>query len=247
MNVKGEGLKQGITARTEVRYNWRRKDLERTLVVDSLRISVEQDGKEIMNTFMSRNRFSDVQQGRTNEFTADTAPERLKAILQDSFGVPLCILQVDEQGKEVKRNMVAGPGAKGLVDNGMIANALLFHPPFPREGNEWSADSNVSMGNSSYAKGSLNYQKQAGAKSRQACNVSGTLKCDRSKLPDSPVTIRNARYVVTGEQSFDPAVKEWVTGRMTMQVSNQMAVNEKTIGTSEGTIAAAFEMVPAGQ
>ena len=36
----------------------------------------------------------------------EKAPADLKKMLQDSFSVPLCKLQVDENGKEVKRQVV---------------------------------------------------------------------------------------------------------------------------------------------
>jgi hypothetical protein len=175
MTVEVEGKKQSIAANTEVRYSWRRKDRERSLIVDSMLIKADRNGTEAMNTFMNRAKFINIQQGRTNESASENAPDRLKKMLQESFGTPLCTLQVDEQGREVKRNVIAGEGAKDLMDNGMVANALLFHPPFLRGVNEWSADAEVSMGNGGYAKGKLSYKKQAGGQSRQTCKVSGTL------------------------------------------------------------------------
>jgi len=244
VTMEVQGQKVGLTADTEVRYSWRRKDRERSLILDSVLIKAERDGIEIMNTFMSRGKLINIQQGRTNEITFAAAPDRLKSMLRESYGVPLCTLQVDEHGREVKRSVIAGQGAKDIIDNGMIANALLFHPPFLRGEDEWSADTEVSMGNRGYAKGKLRYRKQTGGQSRQICKVSGTLANDRFKQPASPVTITNARYVVNGEQTFDPVVNEWTSGRLTMVYAHQMLADEKSVGSSQGTITASFERLP---
>jgi hypothetical protein len=243
MHLDVVGTTREITATTDVRYRWRCKDRERTLSIDSLLITAEEDGREIMNTFMSREKFIDIKLGKTNEIVADNAPDQLKKILQESFGAPLCTLQIDEQGKEIKRTVVAGEGAKNLVDNGMIANALLFHPPFLRNSNDWSAETAMSMGHGGYARGSLNYKKQAGEQSRQTCKVSGTLTNERFKQPETPVTTRNSRYVVTGNETFDPVLKEWISGKLTMEFSNQMEADQKIVGSSRGTIVATFERI----
>src|SRR4030095_13376198 len=89
----------------------------------------------------------------------------------------------------------------------------------------------VSMGNGGYAKRILSYKKRSGDPLRQPCTVSGTLTNDFFKQPGSEVTIRKARYVVTGEQTFDSAVKEWVSGRLTMDAENQMVTQDKTFGS----------------
>lgn len=125
-----EGKKQTGTGDTEFHYTWRHRGRERVLIFDSVRIKGTTDGKQLMDFFMNRAKIVNSEQGKTKEVLFENAPTRMKQMLQDSFGVPLCVLEVDENGKEVKRTVVAGPGAQVLVDNGMIANALLFHPQY---------------------------------------------------------------------------------------------------------------------
>jgi hypothetical protein len=159
--------------------------------------------------------------------------------------VPLCKIEVDNNDKEVKRTIVAGAGAKTLVDNGLIANAVLFHPAYFTDKDEWQSDAEISMGNGGFAKGKLTYKKVPGGKGGQAVKVTGTLSNDNFKQPGSPLVIKDVKYVVTGEQTYDSAVKEWVSGKLTLDVAMTMTVDDKTVGTSKGTMIVTLEKPPA--
>ena len=74
--------------------------------------------------------------------------------------------------------------------------------------------------------------------------VSGTLINDRFPQPGSPVVIRQATYVVTGQQTYDPALKEWVAGNLEINVTHQLEADGKKVGLSQGKIAAKFERLP---
>jgi hypothetical protein len=240
MDMEIQGNKQKLDAYTELRYTWKRSGRERALSLESALVQVKIDGKEIMNNFMSRAKFSNTEQGKTKEVPFEDANEELKKILRDSFDVPVCKLQVDENGKEVKRTIVAGPGAKALIDNGMIANAVLFHSPFPRDQNEWQADAEVSMGQGGYVKGKLAYKKTTGAKAGQSVKVSGTLTNEGFKQQDTALTIKKVNYIVSGEQTYDPAQQEWVSGKLAMDVSFQMATDQAAVGSVKGIMVVSF-------
>lgn len=161
-----QGQRQKLDGDTELHYTWRRGVRERALSFDTLTVKLKVDGKELMNTSMSRAKVVNIRQAEKDEVLLENAPEQAKKILQDSFGAPVCKLQVDESGNEVKREVVAGPGAKALIDQGMIANALLFHPTFPVGKDEWEADREIPMGNGGYAKGKVTYTKRAATRCR---------------------------------------------------------------------------------
>lgn len=246
LDMEVQGQKQKVDGDTELRYTWRRSGQERTLSFDAMALKLQVDGKEQMNTSMSRAKVVNIRQGEKSEVLFENAPEQAKKILQDSFGAPVCKLQVDESGKEVKREVVAGPGAQSLiVDPGMIANAVLFHPPFPVGKDEWEADTEVTMGKSGYAKGKLTYTKVAGGNKRQTVKVSGTLTNDSSKQPGTQQGVSGARYIVRGEQTYDPAQQEWVSGELTMDVSFQMTSDDKPIGSAKGQMTLSFEELAA--
>jgi hypothetical protein len=159
----------------------------------------------------------------------------MKTMLRDSFDVPLCKIQVDENGKVLKRTIVAGPGAQNLIDNGIVANCLLFHAPFLRDKNQWESDAEVSMGNGGYVKGKLNYTKAERGRGGQAVKVNGTLTNDRFVQAATGLTATNTKYVVNGEQTYDPAKKEWVTGKLNIDVSFQISAAGQN-GSAKGTM-----------
>jgi hypothetical protein len=240
MDMEAQGQKQKIDADTEIRYTWRRNGKERTLIFDSFSVRAKNDGKEMMNTTMSREKIVNIKQGEKEEMTIEKAPEQVKKMLQDSFGAPVCQLQVDENGKELKRENVSGPDAMRFADQGMIANALLFHPPYPAGKEEWEADSEISMGNGGFAKGKLTYKKIAG-KEVQLVKVSGTLTKDSYRQLGTPVTFKDVRYVINGEETYDPARQEWTSGKLAIDASFQMTMDDKPLGSAKGKMTLSFE------
>ena len=210
-----------------------------------MKVKASEGEKELMNSFMSRAKFVNTQNGQTQEVPFDQAPDELKSMLKDSFEVPLCKIEVDNNDKEVKRTIVAGAGAKTLVDNGLIANAVLFHPAYFTDKDEWQSDAEISMGNGGFAKGKLTYKKVPGGKGGQAVKVTGTLSNDNFKQPGSPLVIKDVKYVVTGEQTYDPAVKEWVSGKLTIDVSFQIVFEDDTKVSNKGTMVMTLEKLPA--
>lgn len=242
LTTETKGEKKQVFAESEFRYNWIRDGRVRRLTVDSLLIKSSTDGKVTVNQFMDRGKLIDFQLGQTNLVGTTNLPARTKQKLQDTFGPILCTLQVDEQGREIKRTVIAGPGAKDSLDNGLIANTLLFHPPFLNGDSPWSAPQEISMGQGRYAQGKLTYQKQAGGLTT-TCKVSGILRNDDDDRWGGLVTIRNARYVVNGEQMFNPQLKEWVYGRLEMDVSYQVLVGGEPSGSAQGVITASFERI----
>jgi hypothetical protein len=244
MDMEMQGQKQKVDADTDLRYTWTQRADERTLSFDSALVKANMDGNQLMDVFMSREKFASTQGGTTEEVPFEKAAPELKSILEDSFSVPLCKLQMDKNGKELKREVVAGPGAKNLIDQGMVANAELFHPQFLPDKKEWSADAQISMGNGGFAKGKLAYKKAAAGKGGVPVKVSGTLTNEGFSPPGSPLSIKNAKYVVKGEQTYDPARRDWVLGKLVMDVSFEMFVGDNRVGPASGSIVASLATLP---
>ncbi|NLE58732.1 MAG: hypothetical protein GX616_10250 [Planctomycetes bacterium] len=247
VNTRTQGEGHRIDAYTEVYYTWRRKGLEHVLSVDSLLVKARINGEESMNTFMSRAKLVNTEQGQTQEVSFDEASDELKKTPRDSFDVPLCILQVDASGKETRRTVVAGAGAKSMVDNGMIANALLFHPPFPPQRKEWQADAEFSTGNGGSAQGKLTYTTVPGRGPRRLFKVSGKCSRESFRLPDKPLTMKDVLFVVSGEQTYDPAQRAWVSGKLAVDVSFQMITDDQTTTSAKGKMTLSCEESPGRQ
>jgi hypothetical protein len=241
--VDVDGKKQKMDADTELMYTWRRKGAERILSFDSALTRLSVDGAEAMNMAMSRARLATVIKGKQEVIPLEKAPNELKNLLQDAFGVPICKLEVDASGKELKRTMLAGPGAKTLLDHGMIANALLFHPPYLPGQDRWEAPSEVSMGNGNYVRGKLTYQKKDG----NTYAVTGTLTTPTLSVPNNLLKVKDVRYDIRGEQTYDPTRKEWVSGKLLIEGSFAMAKDDTAIIPTRWTMTVTFTTVAAAK
>ena len=114
METAAGGQSQKVDANTDLRYTWIQVGPERILSFDSSRVKANADGKEIMAIYMSRAKYATRKDGKTEVVPFENVPAELKPILQDSYDVPLCKLQVDESGREVKRDVIAGPALRTL-------------------------------------------------------------------------------------------------------------------------------------
>lgn len=242
--VSGDGVKEKIDADTVLRYTWTSEGNHRSLALDSLKVKATGNGRTMIDSFMSREKFVISTDGATDEIMAESAPAELKEMLLDSFGETVCKLEVDSDLKEIKREITAKAGAKTLVDQGMISNGVLFHPPHYSNKNEWSSPTEVSMGNGGYVTGDLTYEKMEETDGVKRYSVTGTLKNAGFKLPGQPIEIKNATYVVKGEQSFDLGKKEWQKGRWVIDVSYDMNSGGKVVATTSGEMIIGFEVVP---
>jgi hypothetical protein len=210
------GEKEPLTLDTTFRYAWKTGEGKRELVCDGIELVIKKGDAVDSTVAMSRDEFAERSGSRRVNIKAADAPPKLKAILEESFGPVLCTLAVDAAGRELKRTVSDTPGARQMAEHGMIVNALLFHPPFGGGGKPWTAAREINMGNGGTAVGDLTYAPQPGGTGREVVvRVSGRLTRDRHPHPNGKVVIRNARYEVSGTQTYSPARREWVAGELT--------------------------------
>lgn len=238
-----EGKTQPIEAKTGVWYTWKSEGSKRTLILDSVEVKVTVDGNEVMNQTSSRDKLVQVAGGVTTETKYADAASEVKSMLKDTFGTPLCIREVDKNGKEVKREIVAAPGAKATIDNGMVANAIFFHDSYFGDLPKWESQTEISMGNGGYVGGKLTLAKDASAP--QVFKVTGTLTNDKFPLPGQPVTLVGSKYVVTGEQTYDPARGNWAKGKRKIDITADMEIGGSKFADMKGVMKVDFERLEA--
>jgi hypothetical protein len=240
MNVTEQASNIKQETDTMVRYAWRNSPREKVLTIDSFHVMAKSDGREMINMLMNRNEMLDSKlKGKS---LSPEAQRRMDQLLQGMFGSPLCTIHLDENGNETRREIPDGPGPKILTENGMIANALLFHPPYKPRADKWDAEAQISMGNGAFAKGRLSYEKVQKDGPRRVVSVSGTLINESSTQPRSTQGIKAARYVVSGNETYDEALQEWTAGKLKMELSFQVTDNGTVIGTCRGTMQLDFEI-----
>jgi len=241
---------QNIETTTETQYTWRRRNDELDLTYHSMDIKALQDGKQIMNSRMSRARYLSEGGGREFDISFDDASAQLKQLMTDSFESPLCTIVVDKEGRELKRTITAGKGARLHLENGSIVNARLFHAPFPADKGQWEAPSEISLGNGGYVRGNLNYAISKAATNKEssdgdlvAVKVTGTLTNKEFKAPNGAI-IKNALYEVAGKQHFRPAWREWHSGKLHFDISYDLFSADQMIGSASGTLVVTLQEVP---
>jgi hypothetical protein len=103
----------------------------------------------------------------------------------------------------------------------------------------------MSMGNGGFARGKLTYLKQANGKAGQTVvKVSGLLLNDSFKQPGTRLILKKVRYVVSGNQTYDHALREWISGKLSFKISYLMEANDKLLGYTEGIILVVLETLP---
>ena len=248
-NVGGESVK--MTADSKLAYTLQHQGNEVVLFCDSVAVKVTQDGKEQSEYQMSRDRFLAKDKGKTTiDVKEKEANERLREMLRDSFGSMLCKIQVDDDGREVNRTIVARPGAKSLVDNGSIDSMRFFHSVFFGDKERWKSSRQVGVGNGALVKGDLSFEKVLSQKrengkeaSQVQVKVSGVLKNDGFKTPDAPVNLKSTALLrIKKEQVFDRKLKEWVSGELVGRLSMEFYEGDKKVGTGAGTMLIKLEL-----
>lgn len=234
--------KSEIVENTALSYAWKTEPELQTLILRSIQTSIKTDGKPTMTSAMSHDIFSMTSpDGKTKETTLENATPVMKSELEDTFGAPFFTQHLDKEGNETSREVTSKKGAKLAVKNGMLENAVLFHPLKPADKDTWSVETKLSMGNGGYATGKLTYtlfQREG----LERYNVTGTLINEGDSLPNKPLTIKNAHYVVTGKVVYDPREKTWVSGELSMDVNKETRIKGKAVGETKGTITAAMEI-----
>jgi hypothetical protein len=236
-----QGAEQKMAVNSAIRYSWQRAGQEKTLTFQSLELTMKPGDAGETTFVMSRAGLKKTAGGKTEDTRFEDAPARVQKNLEDTFGAPICKLVVDETGRETKRTMVAGPGAKALLDQGMVVNALLFHPTFLKDKEEWqdTREINMGIGSGGIAKGKLTYARQKGGKAGQVnVKVSGTIRRDAFRPQGAPekVMAKNAQYKITGTQTYDPQRQEWVAGQLTINHSLDLESEGMIVGSVTGTM-----------
>jgi hypothetical protein len=233
-----DGKERRSRAWLEVEYVWQSEGRSRTLVLKEIGHKSEQEGKVDLHTRMSGQQFTLFKGGEPKTISVADAPDEIRAMLQDSFGPPLVKITYDESGKPIAREMMGKGGATEILDEGLIANLTLFHPVRPGDKDEWESDAAMSMGSEGLVRGKLVYRKvRSGPNPVYA--MTGTLTNERYAAPDGKVVMTGNRYVVTGEQSYDPAARVWQEGKLHIDVSYKLTFpNGRDVGTAKGTIVA---------
>ena len=222
-----------LKTKAQIDYLIDLKDDRQEVSLHSESVSAEQDGKLIQELSMSRARFR-VAPSRTDvEF--DKASPQLQQIML-SFDTPILTRTVDPNGKEIGRKILAeGPLAKLHVE--MVDTIFSIHVPFPEKERTWTTLARLAMGQGNSAAGTLKFEKvgpPAGPNSPVKVKVSGELAATAT---GGQLKIKNSRYSVNGEQTYDPVSKGWTAAHWVIDISLELVdAQDKPLSGSKGKL-----------
>jgi hypothetical protein len=203
-----------VVRRTQAQYDYRmlRREGGVDVALDRFGLRVLANGQEMEFVDMSRSRAVVRRAALDLDVRREDAPPRLLRMFEQ-FDPPLAQIQLNADGSEASRKTKDADGP--AVEARALDLARLFHPRFPEDESKWEAPVVMAFGRFQHSTGALRYTKQKpDEKSKNSLvqvDVTGFLKVEgKHDLAE----IQRGAYKVAGRQTYDPATKDWVAGRL---------------------------------
>ena len=199
---------------------------------------------------VTRDRFYSGERDKYIDISRDKADPALKEELEATYGTPLSRAILDETGAETNVTILARPGAKKVLQGGLLNGIRQFHPPYSYSATrEWTTDEEIPMGNGGTVRGALTFKKMkpsdtgSGQPRLSVVTVSGQLT-NAEFHPTNGPTHKNIIFQVSGTQTYDTTLQEWTAANLTMAITLDLYDGDKKTGTTTGTIHSTLEKVP---
>ncbi len=182
----------------------------RRIVLHAVAVERSVDGKVVEASVLSRNEAVWLEPDGTRQTTArKDAPERLRTQME-AFGETWSDLELDADGRETARRDLVGPEVAAQSTDQQLALSRFFHVPIPIGEDEWDVARTL-VADAPLA-GTLQYRK------REAPTDDGLVEVAVSGgLVEVGAEPGAGVLNVAGRQLYDPALREWVEGRITLE------------------------------
>lgn len=240
---KSTESKQSVSTSTVFEYTLRRTVSDIEVLFHQVSLKTVQDGRETSNIFMSRNVYRSKKNDQWEVIQADEADSKLRRMLNDSFESPICRITVDKDNKEIKRVYLARIGAMSIINEKIIANARIFHAPFPKGNTRWTAPVAIPTGGGGTAKGILTYEVIKSGPDLPVRLVPVKVSGEASHERKTKKQVLKTHYNITGKQMFDTKLNEWVEGNWQILLTFDLYQNGRKEGTSSLTMTNILSLV----
>ncbi|MDF1666729.1 MAG: hypothetical protein P1V97_33575, partial [Planctomycetota bacterium] len=178
-----------------------------TEVIQSLFIN----GAESINIRLTKDGTVTRDRGKTEIEPYDKLDADSKTLLYSMFRKPIAIITTTLDGTELTR-VLSDQHKAGAPFDATIHNLRWFHARFADE-KSWADERTFDIGQSGTISGLLNFTKldKKDASGNTIVKVSGTLT--KAAIWTRRGTIKNAKYVFNGLQSYNEKRKKWVRGQ----------------------------------
>jgi hypothetical protein len=225
-----------IVRRTQAEFDYRvlRREGGVDVALDRFGLRVLANGEELDFIDMSRSRIVTRRQGGSLDVRRDQAPPAMLRMFEQ-FDPPLAKIELAADGAEASRKVKAEDGA--IVEARALDLARLFHPKFPEGESKWEAPVVMAFGRNQTAKGALRYAKRPADESSKnglvQVDVTGFLQVEgKHDLAE----IKRGAYKVSGRQTYDPAARDWVAGRLVVTAGFEAVTPNGVIIKGDGPV-----------
>ena len=234
-HIKEQPVELETLARIE--YLIARNENREEISIHSEAMTEKQKGQLVQETLMSRKVFrgSPTRGVPATEISFDNAPLPLQQALL-SYDTPILSITMDPTGKETARRPLArGQLAKHLTE--LVETILSIHAPFSETETTWKVPAKLAMAQGNAATGTLTFEKpgpDATPNAPKKVKVSGELKAAGTI---GQAKVKNGRYVIQGEQTYDPISKVWKAAHWQIALSMELTdLQDQPFGTSSGNL-----------
>lgn len=244
--VEGTQGQSKATGQVRAKYAYNHREDASFLYVNEIDMSAKVDDGVVLEMFLNRNQLRIMQKDKKSEFPYEKAPEKIANQIEQSCRLPIVKFRFDANGRELERTNIAGPEAKSLAQDGMIANFRMFHLPYFADRNKWEATVAINSGPSaltSLSTGTLTVEKDQAKKNERLVTVKVRGALSTNSINTATIKNMFTRHEVMGEQSYDPVLREWIRGewRVTMKILGE--VDGKQVERASGKLTLTLKFI----
>ena len=225
-----DGQQSVVDEQTQCDYSWRWQGNEAQLVLHGMDFQVMADEQLSIESSMTGSRHVTQQGGVTVDEAFEDLNPQWQELLGSSFDTPLCDLVIDQRGNQLQRMITDRPGAKLVIDRGIVTNTQLFQGPFPTNKTRWEATAEIAVPHD--ARGTLTYEitdpQTSATGDLVEVHVTGTLTGpSETELTD----VSNVSYTLDGTILYSRRMRQWVAGSIEAELTFDALLMQQKIPT----------------
>ncbi len=223
-----------LTTKTEIHYRCIARGELLAMYQVSHYSKRSMDGKLLEESTATKDKLIRTTPKERTELTVANAKQEFRDYVAAVFEQPVCVLTLDADGKPEKVTIPESPASKAPETQELASNLQFFHAPFPASKDRWEQERKLSFG-LDHPSGTLSYEKRAPAADKPdliPVAVSGSLTFVLAGKNGDKLTIT---YTLSGEQIYDRAAKQWVSGKHELKFTSAAEPGNKIAGEYTGT------------
>ena len=192
------------------------------------------DGNLMEESTATRDKLVKTTPDGTQVILVSNAKQEFRDYIAAVFEQPVCVLTLDSDGKAGKVTIPESPASKSPETADLAKNLQFFHTQFPAAKDKWEQERAFSFG-LEHPSGTLTYEKRKPAEDAPniiPVAVSGALSATLAGKNGDKLSVT---YTLSGEQRYDIAAKQWLSGKLELKFTSDADPANKIPGGYSGT------------